>query len=43
MDESRGPVDASYFPDGEKNVRFKKQERLDIDGFAQVDTNHGHD
>mmetsp|Transcript_10043 Transcript_10043/g.8999 ORF Transcript_10043/g.8999 Transcript_10043/m.8999 type:complete len:667 (+) Transcript_10043:1-2001(+) len=35
-DESRGPIPASAFPDGEKNQRYKKQQYLDPDGFCQV-------
>ena len=35
-DESRGPVPASAFPDGEKNARYKRQQYLDADGICQV-------
>lgn len=36
VDESRGPIPAAMFPDGENNSRYKKQQYLDPDGIAQV-------
>lgn len=35
-DKSVGPVDASQFPGGKDDPRFKKQEFLDPDGICQV-------
>lgn len=35
-DRSHGPVDASAFPGGKTDSRFKKQEFLDLDGIAEV-------
>jgi len=35
-DKSVGPIDASQFPGGKDDQRFKKQEFLDADGICQV-------
>jgi DNA-directed RNA polymerase III subunit RPC2 len=35
-DKSVGPIDASQFPGGKEDQRFKKQEFLDPDGICQV-------
>jgi len=35
-DETRGPVAATNFREGENDSRYKKQEFLDADGICQV-------